>query len=542
MAQPTTVREPAPAYDVAAEAARTNYPDVVVAGRRVNRGTAVVDAQPLPPSPPAEASRRLQQERLFPTTHDEDSPVLELDWPIHGPFALTPRGVVFDAYHGVAQRLLDPHNPRFARMVKDLLASDLLLRREIATDDYLAVTSGGAVRTPADLGELWDRTMRARWPDPAGYRVFLSASGAEAIEAALKLSHVTAYKRFVARFGMDVFRKVQAALGIREAEFFRSDPGGLRDHPVFEDYPFQAIACEGAFHGRTLGALSLTWSKRSHRLGFPKAWNVHHVPYNAPGDPFAELVDRRGIQELLATPGELAKVREQRRIPKDLLACFVAEPFQGEGGYVPGDPAFFRKARALCDETGALLVADEVQSVGRTGSLFLMERLGVRPDVVATAKGMVLGVTIASADLAKHLHPGWHSNTWGGGRVFDTTFAWETLDTLLHHRDPVLAPLSYLDNVEVKGARLAAGLDRLVERHPKVLVGHRGVGLLRAILVRRRPDVIRAAWRRGLKLLGCGWLTEVAPIRLILLADTLAREVDELLRVLDLALGDVEKA
>jgi 4-aminobutyrate aminotransferase len=312
---------------------------------------------------------------------------------------------------------------------------------------------------------------------------------------------------------------------------------------VWTDTPFHVVACEGAFHGRTLGSLQLTRSKRAHQLGYPKAAWVHHVPYNAPGDPVRALVDFRGIQELLAVPGELRRVvREGRRVPKDLLAAFVAEPFQGEGGYVPGDAAFFAAARRVCDETGALLVTDEVQAVARTGRLLATEHLGVRPDVVVTAKGMVLGVTMAGAHLERWLHTGWHSNTWGAGRVLDVNFAWTVLDTLLHHRDPVFLGLSYLENEEVKGARLEAGLDRLAEEHGRTLVGHRGLGLMRGLVVRRREEVVRAAWRRGLKLLGCGLAGETATIRLLLLADTLSREVDELLRVLGDVLADVERA
>src|SRR5204863_5791303 len=217
------------------------------------------------------------------------------------------------------------------------------------------------------------------------------------------------YKRFLAKFGTETFARVQKELGATRVPVLERDPS-LKDHPVWSDYPFQLVACEGAFHGRTLGSLSLTRSKRAHQLAYSKPQNVHHVPYNATGDPVHALVDFRGIEEILAIPGELARtLREKRRIPKDLFAGFFAEPFQGEGGYVPGDAGFFRAARRVCDETGALLVSDEVQSIARTGRLFAIEHLGVRPDVIATAKSMVLGITLAGAELEQHLHVGWHS-------------------------------------------------------------------------------------------------------------------------------------
>jgi 4-aminobutyrate aminotransferase-like enzyme len=531
---------PRTSYDVALEAERAaSIEDVVVGTRRLNRATAVV-AVDAPEDPDADAARRSVRERLFTTTIPADAPVVDVASVTHGPFVATPRGVVFDAYLGVAQKVLDDRHPRFLAMLDDLRDAGALLRREIATDDYVVGSSDGRVKGPADLAALWDGAMRERFG--GAWRAFLSSSGTEAVEAAIKLACETAYKRFLERFGMDVFRRVQAELGIAQVPWFERDPA-LRDHPVFEDYPFHVVACEGAFHGRTLGSLSLTRSKRAHHLGYPKTSWVRHVPYNAPDDPVRALVDFRDVRELLAVPGELRRVvREQRRIPKDLFAAFVAEPFQGEGGYVPGDPGFFRRARAVCDETGALLVSDEVQTVARTGSLLRIERLGVRPDVVCVAKSMVLGVTLAPAGLEAHLHGGWHSNTWGGGRVLDVNFAFTVLDTLLRHEDPVLGGLSYLENEDVKGRRLADALDRLAERHPKVVAGHRGEGCLQAILVRRRDDVIAAAWRRGLKLLGAGFPGEVAAIRLLFLADTLAREVDEFERVMDLALSDVEAA
>lgn len=520
-------------YDPAQEAARVVLPDVVVAGRRLNRATAEVALTAPVETDATKATRKRYEERLFPSTLDADGPVVELGWPTHGPYVLAPQGVYFDTYLAVAMKLLDEHHPRLKAMVNALLDADVLLRREIATDDYLAKAESADVKTPADLAALWDRVLTQRWTVPGGWKAFFSSSGAEAVEAGLKLCYEVAYKRFVKTHGMATFRRVQQELGAAEIAYFEGDPS-LKDHPVFSDYPFQMVACTGAFHGRTLGALALTHSKRAHKLGYPRAWNVHHVPYNDSTGAFPALIDRRGIAEILAVPGELVRVlREQRRIPKDLLAGFVAEPFQGEGGYVPGEPAFFAEARRVCDETGALLMVDEVQSVARTGRLFMTERLGVTPDVIATAKSMVIGTTLARGDLAAACHGGWHSNTWGSGRIFDTNFAYTTLDTLLHHRDPAFGGLSYLENEEVKGRMLRAGFARLAERWPKVVAGHRGHGLMNALLVRGRADFVKVGWRYGVKLLGCGWNAEVAPIRILGLADTLAREVDELLHLLD---------
>ena len=242
----------------------------------------------------------------------------------------------------------------------------------------------------------------------------------------------------------------------------------------------------------------------------------------------------RDITELLKEPGALRRlVREQGRLPKDLLAGCISEPFQGEGGYVPGDPRFFKELRDVCDDADALLIVDEVQSVARTGRLYMTEHLDVRPDVLCTAKSMVLGTTIVRADVAQYCHMGWHSNTWGAGRILDTNFAWSTLDTLLHHKEPAFQGLNYIENTDVKGRYLAVQLERLAAKHPDHVSGQRGEGLMRALLVRDRNRVTHAAWQRGLKLLGCGWGGDVAAIRLLLLADTTTREIDELIRVLD---------
>lgn len=520
-------------YDSAAEAARVNYPDVVIGERRINRGSAQVQVTGPIETETTHAVRAAWNAGLFPTTLPGDAPVIQLGWPTHGPYVLAPHGTYFDTYLGVAQKILDENHPRFRQMLTDLDAAGAMLRREIVTDDYVAADADGRIKTPVDLARLWTDAAGSRWPIDGGYRCFFGSSGAEAIEAGLKICFQHAYKRFIAAHGAETFAQVCAELGIGRATYFDADPS-LTEHPVYTDYPFHVVGCQGAFHGRTLGALSLTWSKRAHRLSYPHPAQFHHVPYNDAGDPVRDLIDPRGIDEILATPGELAQVvREQGRIPKDLFAGFVAEPFQGEGGYVPGDPGFFGRVRAVCDETGALLVVDEVQSIARTGTLFMTEHLGVRPDVMCTAKSMVIGVTIAPAHLADELHMGWHSNTWGAGRVFDTNFAYATLDTVLNHKDPAFGGLGYLENEVVKGEQMARGFDVLAANYPSILAGHRGLGVMRALLVRRRDEVEKLAWQKGLKLLGCGWNAEVAPIRILMLADTLASEVDELLRVLD---------
>lgn len=203
-------------YDPGEEAARVVLPDVVVAGRRLNRGTASVRVTGPVETLVTAGVRKRWEERLLPTTLDPESPVVDLAWPTHGPFVLSPHGTYYDTYLGVAMKLLDQHHPRFTAMVQALTDADLLLRREIATDDYLATPGEGDVKTPADLAELWNRALDERWRVPGGWKAFFSASGTEAVEAALKLCYEVAYKGFLGRHGAATFRQVQQELGVAE--------------------------------------------------------------------------------------------------------------------------------------------------------------------------------------------------------------------------------------------------------------------------------------------------------------------------------------
>ncbi len=527
-------------YDLDAEATRLgSIPDAVVLGRRLNRGTAVVSVTGPMDAPLHAATRAAHRAALFPNTVDDDAPVVELGWPLSGPFVLCAAGVYLDLYLAVAQKLLDPSHPRLLAAADLLHGLGMLTRREINTDDYLvAAPHVEGLRTPQDVAGLAARLTEASFAGSGPWKAFLSNSGTEAVEAALKIAWQTRHKRFLADHGFATLERVAADLGIGRMTAMDGEKS-LPD-PLLEDYPFFMVGCWGGFHGRTLGSLHFTTSKKVQRAGYPQVRWIRRIPFNgAPGDLDA-LIDPRPIGEILAAPGGVRAVVEGGRIPRDLFAGFLAEPFQGEGGYRAADPAWFQATAAAVRRHGGLVLVDEVQTVGRTGTLFFTEQLGVQPDVVATAKGVVVGITLARADLGRHLHQGWHANTWGGGKVFDNQWAWTVLDTLANHRDPVLGGLSYMENCRVKGAYLAARLEALRGKHPRLLeeVSHRG--LMVGLSVRRRADIVRVGWKRGLKLLGCGPAGEVSRLRLLFLADTLAREVDETVRVLDLVLAEVE--
>ncbi|MCK9879056.1 acetylornithine transaminase [Frankia sp. Ag45/Mut15] len=210
----------------------------------------------------------------------------------------------------------------------------------------------------------------------------------------------------------------------------------------------EIIAAENSFHGRTLGALSITGQPAKRAPFEPLLPGVRFVPY---GDAAA----------LRAAVGEQT-------------AAVFLEPTLGEAGVVPPPPGYLAAARAVCDDAGALLVLDEVQSgVGRTGAWFAHQSAGVRPDVVTLAKGLGGGLPIgacvglgAAADL---LRPGDHGSTFGGGPIACAA-ALAVLDTIVAD--------GLLEHARTVGDRLAAGI--LAAAIPGVL-GVRGPGLWRAI-------------------------------------------------------------
>jgi 4-aminobutyrate aminotransferase len=522
-------------YDFDAETARALHevPEVCVSGRSLHRASARVAFRG--ETPEDAAAREAHRGAILPTTVDPDSPVLELGWPTHGHYVMDSRGVHFDLYLGVAQKIIDEHHPALQRAAQKLIEHGLLLRREINTDDYLRVAAHvDGVRAPQDLAALLDRAAAQAYG--GSWRTFFTNSGTESVEACLKLAYEVKYKRFLAKHGESVLAQVMAELGIREFAAFAGDSS--RPETVYEDFPFFAVGCFNAFHGRTLGSLGITASRKSQRLGFPHSRWVSHVALNQVG-ALGALIDSTPLRDVLSRPGALRATIDAGRIPADLFAGFLVEPLQGEGGYVLATPEFLKDVEATCHAHDALFLLDEVQTFGRSGTLFLGEQGCVRPDAVALAKGIWTGAMVARADLGQFLHNGWHSNTWGGGKIFDNQIAYAVVDTLMHERSPVFQGRTLPENLRLKAKLIEAGYSELQRRHPSLVAGFMVKGGLARLSVRRRTDVIQAAWRRGLKLLGCGRLGDVSAIRTIWLADVLAKEIGDAMDLLDLTLGDV---
>jgi 4-aminobutyrate aminotransferase len=346
--------------------------------------------------------------------------------------------VFLDFAAGIATASTGHSHPAVVQAIKD--QADRLIH--IAATDFYE---------PRYL-ELLER-LAAIAPFDEQARVFLTNSGTEAVEGAIKL-----------------------------ARYHTHRPG--------------IIAFEGAFHGRTLGALSLTNSKLKQRAGFgPLLPMVHHAPFprvrawreGSGGDGSAELeVLRKSILGRIIAPSDVAAI--------------VIEPVQGEGGYFPAPATFMAGLRDICDEHGILLVVDEIQSgMGRTGRWWAVEHTGVEPDIVTTAKGIASGMPIGGFIARESV---W---TWPAG-AHGSTFAGNPVCAAAALATIQLIEDGLLDNAAALGPRLHAGLRRVSEEH-----GHvrdvRGIGLMQAVEFSSHEAanaVEQEAFERGLLVLECG--------------------------------------
>ena len=260
------------------------------------------------------------------------------------------------------------------------------------------------------------------------------------------------------------------------------------------------IAFYGAFHGRTMGALSLTASKARQRSRFaPLVPCVTHVPYphvyrDCPGTPEEQEAYALGCARFIEE-----RVLRTTMAPSE-VAAIVLEPIQGEGGYVVAPNVFLEEIRAICDRHGILMVVDEVQSgMGRTGRWWAIEHSGVQPDIVAIAKGiasgMPLGVCMSRAEIMDW-GPGSHASTFGGNPVCIAA-ALATLDVL--ERDGV-------KNAHAVGNHMMERMKLWPEKYESV-GDIRGRGLMIGVDVctpQVRDRIIQMAFERGLLLLGTG--------------------------------------
>lgn len=300
-------------------------------------------------------------------------------------------------------------------------------------------------------------------PGGAGWQVFFTNSGTEAIEASLKLARYVTGRQNV-------------------------------------------IGFYGAFHGRSYGSLSLTASKpRQRERFFPMLPGSFHAFYPSCNRCPINLVHPECA---LACLDFIERTLFTTTTPPSEVAAILVEPIQGEGGYIVPPDGALKKLRELCDRHGILLICDEVQSgVGRTGTMWAFEHEGIVPDIVASAKGlgggMPIGAMIARSELVSQWQPGAHGNTYGGNGLTCAV----THELLCMVEDELMA------NAATVGAHLQRGLAALQERFA-VIGAVRGRGLMIGVefvdpasgapAPQLAEAIMQEAFRKGLLVLTCG--------------------------------------
>jgi len=274
-------------------------------------------------------------------------------------------------------------------------------------------------------------------------RVYLGNSGAEAVEASIKLARFATKRPYV-------------------------------------------VAFLGAFHGRTYGAISLTASKAKYHAGFgPMLPGVFHAP-------FGHVDDLRWFDEVLF----------DKLAPASEVAAIIVEPIQGEGGYIVPEDGFLQGLREICDRHGILLVADEIQSgAGRTGRMWAIEHWDVKPDILLTAKGIASGMPLSAMIARKELLETWgagaHGSTYGGNPVACAA-GLATIDLLEG---------GLVANAAARGEQALAGLRPLADRFDGLVRDVRGKGLMLGVefdTPEHAEEVQWASFERGLLVLECG--------------------------------------
>ena len=414
----------------------------------MDRHTATPDVADLP----GERAREwvdYHHESAAPSTY-----VYEFVWdrtaPAEGPFCTDVDGnVLMDFTSHVAAAPLGYNNPL---IMEPLSEFDLVDPLKIAGQDFYV--AGG--ESPGD-GLPGSSGLMERLTEVTDHydmdTVFLSNSGAEAVENAMKIAY--------------------------------DDSGGAK----------HAITFEGAFHGRTLGALSLNRSKSVYRREFPEIGGVHDAPF---------CEDRTCAPDTCSCgffAGGVSRLREKLdaergHIAPDDVAYLIVEPIQGEGGYRFPSDAFTDEIAALVDEHDITLIADEIQSgVGRTGEMWGSDHYALEPDVIASAKGLRVGATISREDVFPEAKSRL-SSTWGAGDVIASAQGALTLDAIREH--------DLMDNATVRGRQFK---ETTRDADLPGVTDVRGTGLMLAVQfdsTERRDAALKAAFSRGLLTLAAG--------------------------------------
>ncbi|WP_126663064.1 aminotransferase class III-fold pyridoxal phosphate-dependent enzyme [Haloterrigena salifodinae] len=385
-----------------------------------------------------------------------------------GPFCTDADGnVLMDFTSHVAAAPLGYNHPTLTERLREF---DLVDPMKIAGQDFYVSTGGtpeeSSLPGPAHLMDELTEISSQYDMDT----VFLSNSGAEAVENAMKICYDDC------------------------------------------ETPKYAITFDDAFHGRTLGALSLNRSKSVYRRKFPEISGVHDVEYS-----------EHGLNRLRT------KLGDSGHIPPEEVGFLILEPIQGEGGYNVPSASFMSELDDICSTHDIPIVVDEIQSgVGRTGEMWAVDHFDIEPDVITSAKALRVGATISRSDIFPE-EEARLSSTWGAGDILASMQGALTLS--------IIEEENLLDNATELGTYFRDRLREVAEQ-TSILTDVRGLGLMIAVefdTADHRDEAMETALRHGLLTLGCGTKT----LRLLPPLDVREREIDICVDIIDDVVDEV---
>ena len=385
-----------------------------------------------------------------------------------GPFVTDVDGnVLLDFTCHIGAAPLGYQNPKVLEKVREF---DLVEPLKIAGQDLYYAGEGGLDREFPGSARLMHELVE-RSSQYGLDTVFLSNSGGEAIENALKVAYDACER------------------------------------------PKYGITFSGAFHGRTLGALSLTRAKDVYTRKFPEIAGIREVPFCADRTCSPATCDCgffRGSESRL----EELFGPDSRSVDPAEVAYIVMEPIQGVGGYNFPSEAFASEVARVSERYDVPLIVDEIQTgVGRSGRMWASDHYDFEPDVIASAKALRVGATVGRGDLFPD-EPNRLGSTWGGGDIVSSMYGVFTLEAIDEY--------DLMANATERGRQMR---ELLADADPEGVVDVRGLGLLLAVefdTAERRDAVVEAALERGLLTLGCGRKT----VRLLPPLDVTEREIE----------------
>jgi 4-aminobutyrate aminotransferase len=452
----------------------------------MNRDTVSVNIQTLPPGPHARKWSDFHRRYAARSTYHEGF-VWDRSKPAIGPFCTDVDGnVILDFVSHVASSALGYNHPELVRMAARL--------QVVEPDRYAGCDFIGAwgedpekmeIPTPSHLHyKLMELTSQFGFGS-----AFFTNSGAEAVENAMKICY---------------------------------------DH--IRSYGY-GICFVGAFHGRTLGALSLNRSKKIQRDWFPQVPNIVDFPYCTCKDHPCQCgwmvccTGKEGIRSRL----DYFLDPDIGLVDPEEVAFIIIEPVQGEGGYNVPTMEFMKEVDRLSKKYSIPLISDEIQAgMGRTGKWWAIEHFGIKPDIITVAKPLRVGATLGKTELFPQQEYRL-SSTWGEGNALSSAIGYTIIE--------IIEKEELLNNATRMGNYFLDQLRGLQRKYP-FIADVRGLGLMDAIEIdsrERRDRIIGQAFQRGFLLLGCGYKV----IRFLPPLDVKRREIDLGLEILEAACKEV---